>query len=64
MDHLEEHLAHLQRAVDELSDVVARQETTISMLNRRVQLLMNCETERDALAGNHVVLADKQPPHW
>ncbi|MFN3208692.1 MAG: SlyX family protein [Roseovarius sp.] len=47
MQELEEKIAHLTRAVDDLSDTVARQETMIALLNRRVQMLMEREAERD-----------------
>ncbi len=61
---LEEQIAHLIRTVDELSDVVARQEGEISRLNRRVQMLMEREAEREADAPGSVVLTDQKPPHW
>ncbi|WP_037281615.1 SlyX family protein, partial [Rubellimicrobium mesophilum] len=37
---LEERIAHLLRAVDDLSDVVARQERQIAVLSHRVEMLM------------------------
>lgn len=61
---LEEKIAHLIRTVDDLSEVVARQETEIAMLNRRVQLLMEREAEREASVDGQMVLTDKRPPHW
>lgn len=65
MRHLEEQIAHLTRTIDELSDVVARQESEISMLTRRVQMLMEREAEREASLGDQVVLGgDERPPHW
>ncbi len=64
MKAIEEQIAHLTRTVDDLSDVVARQETEISMLTRRVQLLMEREAEREASIGGQVVLGDERPPHW
>jgi len=64
MQRLEENIAHLQRTVDELSDVIARQEATIAMLNRRVQLLMEAEAEREAMNTGQVIAGDKPPPHW
>lgn len=64
MQHLEEKLAHLIRAVDDLSDVVATQQTEIARLARRVDLLMQREAERESAAGEGVVLADQRPPHW
>lgn len=64
MQHLEEKLAHLMRTVDDLSDVVARQQTEIATLTRRVEMLMRREAERDTAAGDGVILADQRPPHW
>lgn len=61
---LEERVAHLLRTVDELSDVVARQETEIALLTRRVQMLMQREAERETDGGGGVVLGDERPPHY
>jgi len=61
---LEEQNAHLQRVVDDLSDVVAKQETTIALLSRRVEMLMGREAEREFDSGGSVPLADQRPPHW
>jgi len=63
-DELEEHIAHLARTVEELSDVVARQEKQIDLLNRRLVLLMEREAEREYDDGNSIPLADQKPPHW
>lgn len=65
MQHLEERIAHLICTLDDLSDVVARQQEEISVLTRRVQMLMAREGERDAARGGDVVIGDDQPPpHW
>ena len=62
---LEEKIAHLTRAVDDLSDVVARQERELDALTRRLALLMSREAEREASEGGGAVpLADQRPPHW
>jgi SlyX protein len=63
-DRLEETVAHLLRTVEELSDVVARQDVEIARLTARVEMLMLREAEREADAGGTVPLADKPPPHW
>jgi SlyX protein len=60
---LEERIAHLIRAVDDLSDMVARQEREITRLTRIVGLLSEREAEREAEAGT-IPLADQKPPHW
>ncbi|MFV1875347.1 SlyX family protein [Nioella sp.] len=62
--HLEETLAHLTRQVDDLSDVIARQDREIAVLTRRVEMLMNREAERELDQGGTVPLADQKPPHW
>ena len=56
-------LAEMQRMVEDLSDVVARQERELAALHRRVGLLMDREAEREAEGGT-VPLADQRPPHW
>ncbi|WP_299778442.1 SlyX family protein [uncultured Roseobacter sp.] len=64
MEKLEEQIAHLTRTVEELSDVVARQETEIATLTRRVVMLMQREGEREAQASGGVVVGDERPPHY
>ncbi|MGC3938571.1 SlyX family protein [Roseobacter sp. EG26] len=64
MEKLEEQIAHLTRVVDDLSDVIARQETEIATLNRRVFMLMQREGERDAQQSGGVVVGDERPPHY
>ncbi|RYG92885.1 SlyX family protein [Loktanella sp. IMCC34160] len=61
---IEEDIAHLLRTVDDLSDVVARQEKEIDILKRRLHVLMEREAERELDAGGSVPLADQRPPHW
>ncbi|WP_299651957.1 SlyX family protein [uncultured Tateyamaria sp.] len=64
MEKMEEQIAHLERTVDELSEVVARQETEIALLVRRVQMLMEREAQREADGGGGVVIGDERPPHY
>lgn len=61
---LEEAVAHLTRVVDELSEVVARQDGEIAVLTRRVESLLHAAAERELDAGGSVPLADQRPPHW
>jgi SlyX protein len=66
LTEIEERLAHLAGSVEDLSDVVARQEREIGTLTRRLTLLMEREAERQAetqapLADAH---PDRPPPHW
>lgn len=64
MEKLEEQIAHLTRAVDDLSDIVTRQEGEITHLNWRVHMLMQREGEREASSGGAVVMGDERPPHY
>lgn len=59
---LEERVAELLRAIDDLSTVVARQDREIDRLARRVGMLWEREAEREAEGS--VPLADQKPPHW
>jgi SlyX protein len=63
VEALEERVAHLMRAVEDLSDVVARQATEIAGLERRVRLLMERAAEEEALRGE-APEANVRPPHW
>jgi SlyX protein len=64
MEKLEEQLAHLARTVEDLSDVVARQDTEIVLLQRRVQMLLEREADREAAGSGGVVVGDERPPHY
>ena len=64
LEAVEEEIAHLRRAVDDLSDVVARQSGEIDVLTRRVALLLQREAGREADQGVGVPLTDQRPPHW
>ncbi|PYE85586.1 SlyX family protein [Pseudoroseicyclus aestuarii] len=60
---LEERIAHLTRALDDLSDVAARQEREIAILTRRVGWLYERAAEQQEDESS-VTLADQRPPHW
>ncbi|TDK43850.1 SlyX family protein [Antarcticimicrobium luteum] len=64
MQQIEERLAHLIRTVEDLSDVVARQQAEIDRLTRRVEMLMQREAGREAEGTGGVVLGDERPPHY
>ena len=64
VDTVEEQIAHLQKQYEDLSDVVARQETEIAVLTRRVAMLMEREAHREADGEGSVAVADQKPPHW
>lgn len=63
IDQLEERSAHLIRAVEDLSDIVARQGREIDTLTRRVHMLMEREAERETALAD-APAADVRPPHW
>ncbi len=60
---LQEKIAHLLRAVDDLSDVVARQDADIARLTRQVAMLVEREAGRETGDGG-VLVGDSRPPHW
>lgn len=62
MEAAEVQIAHLTRAVEDLSEVVARQASEIAQLSRRVGLLMEREAEREA--DGTAMIADQRPPHY
>ncbi|MDA7827138.1 SlyX family protein [Rhodobacteraceae bacterium] len=62
MEKCETALAHLTKSNDELSDIVATQQTQIAVLQRRVDMLLSREAEREAQGTEYV--ADQRPPHW
>ena len=59
---LEEKVAHLIRAVDDLSEVVARQAGEIDRLTRLTGMLAEREAARKA--GLEAPEANVRPPHW
>ena len=61
---LEEQIAYLAKTVDELSDVIARQEKDLELAKRRIGMLMEREATREFDAGGTIPLADQKPPHW
>ncbi len=64
MNKLEEKVAHLERITDELSAVIARQDKEISLLTRRVQVLMEAEANRQKSEGEHIFGGEERPPHY
>lgn len=64
MQALEEKLAHMQKTVDDLSEVVARQDTELRRLTALVDRLVLREAEREADAPGGVVLGNERPPHY
>jgi SlyX protein len=63
IEKLETRIAHLTRAVEDLSDVVARQAREIDRLTRLTAMLAEREAEREAGLGD-APAANVRPPHW
>lgn len=63
LDSIEEKLAHLERAVNELSDVVARQQKEIDQALDRNQRLMDKVAALEADSGPSATAYEK-PPHY
>lgn len=61
---VEEQIAHLTRTVDDLSEVIARQETELARLAGKVSRLVEREASREVAEGAEIPLADQRPPHW
>lgn len=64
MTEIEEKLAHLIRTVDDLSDVIARQDREIDRLRLRVEMLLAREAARQGESDGGVILGDERPPHY
>ena len=64
MNALEEKVALLIRQVEEMSDVVARQDRESQRLKAQVERLILREAEREAEGVGGVVLGDERPPHY
>ena len=61
---LEEKLAHLEKTVDELSEVVASQATQIDRMALQLRRLQDQSAAREAEGTGGVILADERPPHY
>lgn len=61
---LQEKIAHLTRMVEDLSDIVRAQGTTLDHVTRRLGAVLEREAEREADGGTQIPLADQRPPHW
>jgi SlyX protein len=62
IDALEERVAHLMRAVEDLSDVAAAQAKALDRVHRLTQLLVEREADRDG--QGEAPAANVKPPHW
>jgi SlyX protein len=63
LEAIEEKLAHLERAVNELSDVVARQQKDLDRALERNQRLMDKLASLESEAGVSATAYEK-PPHY
>ena len=63
LDAIEEKLAHLERAVSELSDVVARQQQELARALDRNQRLTEKLAARESDFGTSAT-AHEKPPHY
>jgi SlyX protein len=63
LDAIEEKLAHLERAVGELSDVVARQQKELERALERNQRLLDKIAALESDAGPSATAYEK-PPHY
>lgn len=61
---LEEKLAHLEKTVDELSDVIAAQTRQIDRMAAQLHRLIEREATREAEGTGGVILGDERPPHY
>jgi len=64
MQELEEQIAHLSRTVEDLSDIIARQDKELLVLRTQVDKLILREAEREQASTGAVVLGDERPPHY
>ncbi|ETX14826.1 SlyX protein [Roseivivax halodurans JCM 10272] len=63
-ERLESHIAHLSAQLEDLSAVVARQDTELDRLKARVEMLLRREAEREADGGGGHAFGDETPPHY
>ena len=61
---IEEQIAHLTRTVEDLSDVIARQDQQITRLTHQVTLLIERAAEAELQASGGEVLGSERPPHY
>lgn len=64
IEKLELTVAHLVRQVEDLSDIIAKRETEIDLLTRRVHMLMEREAQRESEGSGGVLYGDERPPHY
>jgi SlyX protein len=60
---LEEQIAHLTRTMEDLSDVVAKQDSQLHHLAQLVESLRKKILEQDSASGG-IIFTDERPPHY
>lgn len=63
-ERLEEKLAHQEKVLDELSEVLAAQARQIDLIEARLRRLMDRDAAREAEGTGGVILGDERPPHY
>jgi SlyX protein len=60
----EEHIAHLSRTVEELSDQVARHGLELDRIKARFDLLIERLSKGEQGEESDIPLLEQRPPHW
>ncbi|MFQ3355964.1 MAG: SlyX protein [Paracoccaceae bacterium] len=61
---LEEKISHITKTLDELSDVVAHQDSRINKMVIHLERLMKLVTEQGEQDSGGIYLTDSKPPHY
>ena len=61
---LEEQIAHLTRTVEDLSDIMAKQDSELRRLGLLVDHLVQRARTRESDSGGGIILGDERPPHY
>ena len=61
---LEEQIAHLTRTVEDLSDIMAKQDSELRRLGLLVDHLVQRAHARESDSGGGIILGDERPPHY
>ncbi len=61
---LEEKIAHLTRTVEDLSDIMAKQDSELRRLGLLVDHLVQRARARESDSGGGIILGDERPPHY
>jgi SlyX protein len=60
----QEHITHLTRTVEDLSDQVARQGVELDRMKTRFDLLVERLSKGDQGGDSDIPLLEQRPPHW